>query len=935
MKASILLNAGLLTLLVCLAPPTAQAQVDFALIDPAAPPGKWPPTVSLVSPVDNSVFLAPANLTLIAHAQDLDGYLTIKTVEFFAGAHSLGVTTNNPVLNPIGPFVLYWKNVPAGHYSLTAKALDAGGLSAVSKPVAIFVAGSVTPPVVRIETRELFATEMAPYLPNFNAAVFALSRKGPVDKPLTVAYAVSGTASNNVDYVELPGVATFEAGSSNATILVVPMDDRLVEGTETVEVRLLELSTPGSSQPGPYVVEGLASAQAYILDDDSPAPVLTLTAVDPFASEKLPVMSSIDPAVFQVTRTGDLGYPQEVSYAISGTASNGLDYRALSGRLSLPAGTISAQILVNPLYDTLAEGSETVTLELLPVPDGSPRFFTLGEPHAAKASITDFDAGTNLPTTVNVFATDPDAEESGFRELSYIGRFTLARTGRRDIDLPVYFTLGGTAINGVDYKFVTNRVVIAAGSAETNIIILPRTDNLVEEKETVVLTIEPIACIDIYPPPPECYRIGPSDQATVYIKDYRTTNLPPTITLTTPANGAVFRAPATIQLEALTRDPDGYASSAEFYANGQKIGHSFIEFFVAPKPGTPIQIPFAWTNVPAGIYSLTARTVDNQGASAVSAPVQITVLGTNQPPKIVVTSPTNGAVFQAPATIPLEALTRDPDGYANAAQFYANDHLIGEGRIIFIRAPDPGDEIRIPFAWTNVPAGIYSLTACTSDSGGVSAVSPPVKITVLDARSKPVVIITATDCVARERAGRLNPAKFKVHRTGPTNESLTVFYSLSGTAENGKDYERLPGSATIPPGARKAIITVNPVDDAIAEFPETVVLGLKPAPEGQPAYELGVPRLAAAVILDNEVLATTVLPGRLVHVTVPVPGPGAFRLEASANLVDWVVVQPNAAVENGAVNFVDPEAPSQPCRFYRVVPVEASAIPLEDLADDE
>jgi hypothetical protein len=740
MKASTLLNAGLLTLLVCLAPPAAQAQIDLALIDPTAPPGKWPPTVSIVNPVDNSVFLTPANITLV-------------------------------------------------------------------------------------------------------------------------------------------------------------------------------------------------------LDDDSPAPVLTLTAVDPFASEKLPVMSSIDPAVFQVTRTGDLGYPLEVSYAISGTASNGLDYRALSGRLSLPAGTNHAQIVVDPLYDTLAEGSETVTLELLPLPPGSPRFYTLGEPHAAKASITDFDAETNLPTTVNVFATDPDAEESGFRELSYSGRFTFTRTGRRDIDLPVYFTLGGTAINGVDYKFVTSRVVIAAGSAETNIIILPRTDNLLENTETVILTLEPVACIDIYPPPPECYRIGPSDQATVYIKDYRTTNLPPSITLTTPANGAVFRAPATIQIEALTRDPDGYAYRAEFYADDRTIGKAAVYYYVAPLPGTPCVFPLTWTNVPAGTYILTARAFDNQGASAVSAPVKITVLDdsihTNLPPKIVITSPTNGAVFQAPATIELEALTRDPDGYANAAQFYANDHLIGEGRIIFIRAPDPGDEIRIPFAWTNVPAGIYSLTARASDSGGAAAVSDPVKITVLEAGPKPVVTITATDCVAKERAGSLNPAKFRVHRAGPTNESLTVFYSISGAAENGKDYERLPGSVTIPPGARKAIITVNPVDDAIAEFPETVVLGLKPAPEGQPAYELGLPRLAAAVILDNDVLATTVLSGRLVHVIVPAPGPGAFRLEASANLVDWVVVQPNAAVENGAVNFVDPEAPSQPCRFYRVVPVEASAVALESLADDE
>ena len=63
------------------------------------------------------------------------------------------------------------------------------------------------------------------------------------------------------------------------------------------------------------------------------------------------------------------------------------------------------------------------------------------------------------------------------------------------------------------------------------------------------------------------------------------TNPQPSITITTPAEGAIFEAPATIQIEALTQEPDGYFNSAEFFANDVKIGQTILTFLVAPPPG--------------------------------------------------------------------------------------------------------------------------------------------------------------------------------------------------------------------------------------------------------------------------------------------------------------------------------------------------------------
>ena len=76
-------------------------------------------------------------------------------------------------------------------------------------------------------------------------------------------------------------MALFEAGDSNATIAVLLLDDDLVEGTETVEIQLLEMTFQGTSQPSPYLVGTPGMAAASILDDETPPPLVSITASDP------------------------------------------------------------------------------------------------------------------------------------------------------------------------------------------------------------------------------------------------------------------------------------------------------------------------------------------------------------------------------------------------------------------------------------------------------------------------------------------------------------------------------------------------------------------------------------------------------------------------------------------------------------------------------
>ncbi|HEY0946163.1 MAG TPA: DUF1800 family protein [Opitutaceae bacterium] len=70
-------------------------------------------------------------------------------------------------------------------------------------------------------------------------------------------------------------------------------------------------------------------------------------------------------ATFTVTRAGDLSVPLTVSYALGGTGRAGLDYVALPGIVTIPAGEASATVHVVPLAGATSDvADKSVTLSL-------------------------------------------------------------------------------------------------------------------------------------------------------------------------------------------------------------------------------------------------------------------------------------------------------------------------------------------------------------------------------------------------------------------------------------------------------------------------------------------------------------------------------------------------------------------------------------------
>jgi hypothetical protein len=146
-----------------------------------------------------------------------------------------------------------------------------------------------------------------------------------------------------------------------------------------------------------------------------------------------------------------------------------------------------------------------------------------------------------------------------------------------------------------------------------------------------------------------------------------------------------------------------------------------------------------------------------------------------------------------------------------------------------------------------------SLTSLGGDPYTVGTGIAGVEIVDNDVPTIPTVLVSATNADTTEYKGSPfltpPPGVFRIIRTGDTTSTVTVNYTVGGTATSSVDYGKLTGTATIAAGASFAEIKVTPIDDTIVEGNEDVTLTLSAAPTG---YALGT-ATAKVTIADNDV----------------------------------------------------------------------------------
>ncbi|MEO8427268.1 MAG: LamG-like jellyroll fold domain-containing protein [Verrucomicrobiota bacterium] len=88
----------------------------------------------------------------------------------------------------------------------------------------------------------------------------------------------------------------------------------------------------------------------------------------------------------------------------------------------------------------------------------------------------------------------------------------------------------------------------------------------------------------------------------------------PTVSITSPGDGAIFAAPANIVIDATAGDADGSVTRVEFFNGAALLGTD-----------TTSSYSFTWNNVGSGNYLITAKATDNLGVATTSAAVHVAV----------------------------------------------------------------------------------------------------------------------------------------------------------------------------------------------------------------------------------------------------------------------------------------------------------------------
>jgi hypothetical protein len=310
-------------------------------------------------------------------------------------------------------------------------------------------------PVVTVAAVDASASEAGP-----DSGMFLITRSGSTAAPLKVYYGLSGSAFHGTDYAPLTGETTIPAGSSSAPVVITPYNDELGEPVEDVTLAVTTFNNSYSL--------GSPFQATLSIADNVDTPVVSVRAGTTGVEG-----SSGASVIFRAIGSGSGNVT--VNYTVSGTATAGSDYAAMSGTVSVPAnGTNDVTVNIPVTNDAVAEPTETVKVTI--TPGAAYRVYNDGK---AEASIRDNDSGDRVAVS---------AYNSGASEGGNTGKFYISRVGSTGA-LTVSYALSGTATDGLDYTGLTGSVVIPDTQFGEVVTFTPVNDVLPEGTEKVTLSI--------------------------------------------------------------------------------------------------------------------------------------------------------------------------------------------------------------------------------------------------------------------------------------------------------------------------------------------------------------------------------------------------------------------------------------------------------------
>lgn len=187
--------------------------------------------------------------------------------------------------------------------------------------------------------------------------------------------------------------------------------------------------------------------------------------------------SSATGIVFTVTSSGPSGQPLFIDYFTSdGSATNGIDYIATNGTITIAAGFTNATIKVFPIDNILNQAFRTFSVNLT-----NPVNSALSVSNAIGTIIDD-----DLPPVVWIYDTSVLEGDSGTRNANF--PLTLSKPAVYDVTIN-YRTLDGTAVSPNDYVAQNSTVTFPAGSTNAFIAVAVNGNTVNESNETFLVNL--------------------------------------------------------------------------------------------------------------------------------------------------------------------------------------------------------------------------------------------------------------------------------------------------------------------------------------------------------------------------------------------------------------------------------------------------------------
>jgi hypothetical protein len=243
---------------------------------------------------------------------------------------------------------------------------------------------------------------------------------------------------------------------------------------------------------------------------------------------------------------------------------------------------------------------------------------------------------------------------------------------------------------------------------------------------------------------------------------------PPTVTMTSPANGASVSGTVAVQASAVAGGSNTI-TSVQFLLDGQPLGSAL----------TAPPYSFSWTvgSTSLGSHTLSARVTDSAGNVATASPVTVTVVsgggggGTDTtPPTVSVTNPTPNETVSG--TTPLAANASDNVAVASV-QFFVDGQKVG--------SPVTSAPYAISWDTTTVSSGAHTVSAQATDTSGNTAKSAAVSVTVQNP-PPPMTCFVMDAQASVHGASKVTTPAF---HTAAAGETLLAFVSADGPAKTG------------------------------------------------------------------------------------------------------------------------------------------------------